>query len=73
MKGNLLVATGSEPKFLIKISDFGLSRNIEGSDFYKVKKSEMPIKWVRGTNNKEISQSDIVVGLDITKSSPKNH
>ncbi len=49
--GNLLVTVGSESKYLIKISDFGLSRNVDAQEYYAIseKSTNIPIKWVRVT------------------------
>jgi serine/threonine protein kinase len=41
---NLLVAPGTNEKYIIKISDFGLSRIME-KDYYKTDDITMPIRW----------------------------
>jgi len=41
---NLLVTSGDEHKFFIKVSDFGLSRFTEGN-YYKSSDQVIPVKW----------------------------
>jgi hypothetical protein len=41
---NILVGGGGEFGYIAKISDFGLSRAIDGA-YYSSNKEEIPIKW----------------------------
>src|SRR4029079_5080078 len=41
---NLLVTTGDEEKYIVKVADFGLSR-ITDKGYYKTSDKTMPVKW----------------------------
>jgi len=40
-----LLAKQEESKVVVKIGDFGLARNLYGSDFYKTESSTLAVKW----------------------------
>ena len=41
---NLLVTSSGSSKYLVKIADFGMSRNMQ-SDYYTSSDMQMPVKW----------------------------
>ncbi|XP_078382442.1 muscle, skeletal receptor tyrosine-protein kinase-like [Oculina patagonica] len=44
---NCLVGTGLDTALIVKIADFGMSRDIYASDYYKVEgKAVLPIRWM---------------------------
>lgn len=40
---NLLISSTNEEEYILKITDFGLSRRIE--DFYEVTSKQLPLRW----------------------------
>ena len=43
---NLLAAPGEQEKFTVKVSDFGLSRQIKEEGFYmKIENTGIPVRW----------------------------
>jgi serine/threonine protein kinase len=43
---NLLVTgINEEAKYLVKVADFGMSKMLPGTDYYKSSDKEIPVKW----------------------------
>jgi len=59
---NSLVAPGANDTFIIKISDFGMSRNMDDSQYYTAKGGGLAVKWASPESlkfYKFTSQSDV--------------
>jgi serine/threonine protein kinase len=41
---NLLITTGGDEKFIVKVADFGLSRSAE-KGYYQSSDKTLPVKW----------------------------
>jgi hypothetical protein len=39
------MSTSSEIKYIVKVADFGLSRSMEGKEYYTSSNVAIPVKW----------------------------
>lgn len=59
---NILVTGGGDNKYLSKIADFGLARQMDVNDYYSAKEKEFPIKW---TAPEALEQGKFTVKSDV--------